>query len=450
MDDSLVGIILTVKWPYQEPEIIFHYPPSSISTLNGQNVNHNKECFGQECSKLAPLILPSDSQLWNKMSDLVIESKEFQYRFTFFPCTLIKNKYTDKALIDQVIQDAKFSTDSLILNKSIEAFSISLVFIASAFINYEFVQKKVIEIVNSLLICEVANNFISKEILKNNETSIRSQKITSDSGKSCVNGIFHFKEQRNIYGIETNQSEQLSSTIETTNRLAKKLIQYYSSIEIEHNITIISSRLKSSNEFANYYIWDGSTEDLYDKLTIFIDKEKLSKIYNENELINEISKVADPHLSIRDISVELLEHPSNILSICQKLISKGIAKVTTKIRYDKVYILCPEMIKVQINNFNLEFKDKFDWKGCNPLILASSFFCNGKKLLDVKKELIEFFQAHICQKKTTKDLIYYPYEQQNNTHSSCPDKALEITKSIISWLFIHNCIIDQCPSNAPQ
>lgn len=448
--DNPVGIILTVKWPYQEPEIIFHHPPSSFSISTEKSVSPIKECFGLECSKLAPLILPSDSQLWNKMSDLVVESKEFQHRFIFFPSSTIKNKCVNKVSNNNTLKKMEFHIENFKLNKFIESFSITLVFIASAFINYESIQKILFKMVNSFLSCEVANNFISREILKCNENSFDYIRNLCKSVRNNMDEELSGHDKMNVTGLERNSSqEQISSIIETKNGLARKLIKYFSNIRIDDkDIATMSTKSHSPNKLINSCI-ENLEDDSYDQLTIFLDKEKLSRIYNENELINEIFKVADPHLSIRDISIELLEQPSNILNICQKLISKGIAKVANIISYDKVYTLYPEMIEMQMNKFNLEFKDTFDWRGCNPLILISSFFCNGKKLKYVRKELVEFFQVFSSRKKMIKHLIYYPYEPPNGIHSSSIDETFKTVKSIISWLFINNCIVDNCTTSAP-
>ncbi|OII74619.1 uncharacterized protein cubi_00172 [Cryptosporidium ubiquitum] len=448
---DLVGIILTVKWPYQEPEIVFYHPSNSFSILNEKNVIPIKKCFGLECSKLAPLILPSDSQLWNKMSDLVIESREFQHRFVFFPSSTISNKLLSR--VSSVNDQKKIinpNNENLKLDKFIESFSITLVFIASTFIKYEFVEEKLFKIVNALLSCEVTNNFISREIFKSNEVSLECIKNIYKAGHNNKDNISVGSDHNKLGRLErSNLQEHISSLIEKNNKLVKKLIKYYLGLRIDYgDVMVVPPKSCYLNCFKNKNHIRNPLEDSYDELTIFIDKTKLSNIYKENELINEILKVADPHLSIRDISIELLEHPSDILKICQKLISKRVATVMEKIRYDKVYAIYPEVIKIQLNQFNLEFKNIIDWRGCNPLILISSFFCNGKKLFDVRNELVEFFQKFAGGKKVSEQFVYYPYGSSKNIYSSSHDESLKIVKSIISWLYVNGCITIKYPNNA--
>ncbi|KAH8584664.1 uncharacterized protein ELE39_000615 [Cryptosporidium sp. chipmunk genotype I] len=435
---DLVGIILTVKWPYQEPEVIFHYPPSSFSVLNEKNIIPIKECFGLECSKLAPLILPSDSELWNKMSDLVIESREFQHRFVFFPSSTTNSKFLNQASSNNDRKKINLNNENPKLDKFIESFSITLVFIASTLINYEFIEEKLFKIASSLLSYEIVNNFISREILKSNEISFEYLKNLYKTGQNNKDGLAIGSDHINLIGLErSNLQEHISSIVEKNNRLVKKLIKYYSGLKIDcDNFMVNPSKSHYFYSFIDKNCFHNPVKGSYDELTIFIDKNKLSNIYKENELINEISKISDPHLSIRDISIELLEQPSNILQICQKLITKRVAKVLEIIRYDKAYTIYPDAIKTQVNEFNLEFKDIIDWKGCNPLILISSFFCSGKKLCDVKSELVEFFQRFTKVKKISERFIYYPYESSDSIYSSNRDEASKIAKSIISWLFL--------------
>ncbi|CUV04120.1 unnamed protein product [Cryptosporidium hominis] len=449
---DLVGIILTVKWPYQEPEIIFYHPPSSFSILNEKNVIQTKECFGHECSKLAPLILPSDSALWNKMSDLVIESKDFQHRFVFFPSSTIHTKSLNQTLFNNIQKKININNRNLKLDKFIESFSVTLVFIASTLINYEFIEEKLFRIASTLLSCEIANNFISVEILRSNETSFEYLKNLYKSCQNNKGGASIGSEHINLSGSErSNLQEHIFSIVEKNNRLSKKLIKYFTRLKIDCNdFTVTPSKPHQFFSSIDNNCLQNPVESSYDELTFYIDKSKLSNIYKENELINEISNIADPHLSIRDISVELLEQPSNILKVCQKLITKKVAKVLEIIRYDKVYVICPDSIKTQVNRFNLKYRDIIDWKGCNPLILISSFFCNGKKLCDVRSELVEFFQKFTREKRASERLIYYPYESSDKIYSSNRDEALKIVKSIISWLYVNGCIEVKYSTNAPN
>lgn len=447
---DLVGIILTVKWPYQEPEVIFHHPPGYFSILNEKNVIPIKKCFGFECSKLAPLILPSDSHLWNKMSDLVVESREFQHRFVFFPSSTINELLNQVSFSDNMEKIKNLNNENFKLDKFIESFSITLVFVASCSIRYEFIEEKLFKIVNSLLLSEVTNNFISKEIFKSSEVLFDYLRKLYNNDQNSEDMLV-LTNQIDLNGFErSNLQEQIFSIIEKNNKLVKKLIKYYSSLknDCDDAMVTISSNPHYFNSLTNRYYFETSLEDLYNELTIFINKTKLSNIYKENELINEISKVTDPHLSIRDISIELLEQPSNILKICQRLISKRVAKAAEIIKYDKVYTIYPENIKTQFDKFDLEFKNTIDWRGCKPLILISSFFCNGKKLCDVRNELVEFFQKFAIKKRAPGRFIYYPYELSNNIYSSNYDEALRIVKSIISWLYVNGCITVKYPDNA--
>ncbi|KAF7457717.1 hypothetical protein HWI79_1804 [Cryptosporidium felis] len=442
-ENEIIGIILAIKWPYQEPEIIFYYPPSSFTILMEKcPIKKVKNCFGLLCSKLAPLILPSDPQLWNKTSDLVIESKEFQHRFIFFPISTARSPNLSNTILDSK-KDCNSSSKCIKLKKHIESFSITLVFDASVDLNSEFIYEKLNAIVNSFAIDEVADGFVSREILQISEFSLEdienAHKRYIDSTNSAADD-FDSEITDNSY-LQINYSQ----IIEERSRMVKKLIKFYSNLKNDYsdlkycskNTHNCSCEIKIANE-------DKYIKENLDKLTVIVKNDKLSITSNENELLNEFIKIVDPHMSILDISKELLESPSNILDLCNSLIIKNAAKITEIVTYDKIYVIVPEIIKIKMNNFNTEFNCIIDWRGCNPLTTISSFFCKGMRLNEIKDEINEFFRINTKCNSESEPKIYCPYESRNIIQYPTNDHALNSTKLVISWLVVNGCIEALC------
>ncbi|KAH7646917.1 hypothetical protein FG379_002608 [Cryptosporidium bovis] len=482
---GISGIIFTVKWPYQVPEIILQYPPNLTNEFKFiRAAIPTRECFGLEASKLAPLILPTNSLLWNKASELVIESKKCQNRFLFFPSSTSSSSLLFCKCPDNkqpISSGSRYIREPKYPKKYIESFSVTLVLDASTELKYDFIEKKLSGFATKLLKSETKIGLISSEAIKVNEIIFEffknrnkhkresdTKKTTTDSlaightvdkiqNNLDINPIFGHDKNININKNETRFSKEngnidysvnlhsMQSDLENScndeyiiiegerSQLAKelgffvrKLIKDYSSYIFSlDKIEICKCCISDTNKFE-------LNENNCDKISIIIDHEKLTDYSGNSESIQQLTKAADPHLSIKDISIELLEPLSVIIDLSKHLVSRGVAMFCEKINYERNYIVASDAVKYKMSEFKAKFYNIINWRGCNPLVTICSFFCKGNNLFIVKNEISEFLEKYSESNRNLESRIYSPYKLMNSFDDSITYETEETTKSIVS------------------
>ncbi|KAH8739567.1 hypothetical protein FG386_001124 [Cryptosporidium ryanae] len=490
---EIFGIIFTVKWPYQVPEIVLQYRNNSRNNLKSLSASvPTRECFGIEVSKLAPLILPTDSLLWNKVSELVVESEKYQNRFLFYPSFMSNNS---ASFIEQICQSQTHDSRLRYIRgyknprKYIESFSVTLVLDASIELKYDFIEKKLTRFAMKLLKSESRIGLISSEVIKLNEIMFESFKNRNKQMKELnvekttsndlflnhiVNRTFdsfninqtstysQIKKVNESY-IHSNMKGSNDNIINLTN--IKSVLDHnyndeYIIIEGERSQLAIELGFfikKLIKEYSGYIFSLDKTEICKcissgvhkleldhincDKISIIIDNEKLSGNLSNSELIQKLIKISDPHVSIKEISTELLEPLPVIIDLSEHLVSRGAATFCETIDYERKYIIVSGATKYKMCEFNTTFSSIIEWRGCNPLMLICSFFCKGNNLFIVKNEIAEFLEKYSKVDKNFESIIYSPYKLINNLEDSNENKNEKISRSIISWLVINKCIV---------
>ncbi|EEA07478.1 uncharacterized protein CMU_036520 [Cryptosporidium muris RN66] len=450
-ESGIVGIILTVKWSSQEPEIVFHFPSDSYEILPHYRATFPSWlCFGIESSKLAHLILPSEAFLWDKLSDLVIETNSNCYRFMFFPCSSPfevigvygncgnRNNTLQQESINNYVSQYKNSQKSFIEN-----FSVCLVLNATSHFDFQVIEELMKSLTYTLINAEASIGMLSSEVEVINyiifeyfedkeKFNLEAQQIPNMEGLSLE-----------IIATEKSPNKDgncLMSNIENKSILAQQFVKLYKSLNYDYknfifslnNGFIRSDMLNLKSKFIPLeYNWN--------ETSLSVDYHKICNTHDTSKLLELIIEISDPHLSIKEISNELLEPLSSVLRCCYHLVNNDIARFIDKIDYRKKYVLVNSNVQHKIEAFSKEFNSNIDWKSCCPLIVICSFFCNGDELSIIKKKLVQFCLKYPYISKFDH---YIDTAYNNNKYLlTFPKRDVQVlVTSIISWLVNNHCI----------